>query len=64
MIRKPVIVGGVMLAAGYLWAMVRRVERPLSRELQAFHRQDQMRRLKILLAGKSRLSAERLQRPA
>lgn len=62
--QKPVIVGGLMLAAGYFWAMVRRVERPLSRELQAFHRQDQMRRLKHLLTGKRGPSAERLQRPA
>ena len=64
MARRPVIVGGLVLGAGYFWAMVRRVERPLSRELEAFHRQDQLRRLKKFFTRKSVLAAERLQRPA
>jgi len=62
--KRPVIVGGLVLGAGYLWAAVRRVERPLSPELEAFHRKDQMRRLKKFLMPKRVLAAESLQRPA
>lgn len=46
MTKKPVIIGGVALGAGYLWACVRRVERPVSGELMRFHRREQMNRLK------------------
>jgi hypothetical protein len=42
----PFCVGGLALGAGYMWAMLRRVDRPVPRELTAFHRQEQMRRLK------------------
>jgi len=42
----PFCVGGLALGAGYIWAMVRRVDRPVPRELIAFHRREQMRRLK------------------
>lgn len=44
--RKPFLVGGMALAAGYFWAAVRRAERPVSPELMAFHRHEQMQRLK------------------
>ncbi len=44
--KKPFLVGGLALGAGYLWATVRRAERPVSRELMAFHRREQMERLK------------------
>ena len=46
MTKKPFVVGGLALLAGYLWALVRRVERPVSDEMVAFHRHDQMRRLR------------------
>jgi poly-beta-1,6-N-acetyl-D-glucosamine synthase len=45
MTRKPVVVGGLALEVGYLWASMRRVHRPVSRELVAFHRREQMNRL-------------------
>jgi hypothetical protein len=51
MTRSPIAVGGIALLAGYLWSMVRRVDRPVSRELLEFRRREQMRRLKGLLAG-------------
>ena len=51
MTRKPFIVGGAALGAGYLWASLRRAERPVSGELMKFHRQEQMRRLKRLFTG-------------
>jgi poly-beta-1,6-N-acetyl-D-glucosamine synthase len=45
MSRKPVLVGGLATGAGYLWALVRRRERPVSAEFVAFHRGEQMHRL-------------------
>jgi glycosyl transferase family 2 len=51
MTKRPFLVGGVMLWAGYVSAMVRRVERPVSRELMAFHRRQQMRRLRNYFLG-------------
>jgi poly-beta-1,6-N-acetyl-D-glucosamine synthase len=46
MTKKPVIIGGVALGAGYLWACVRRTERPVSGELMRFHRREQISRLR------------------
>ena len=51
MTRRPLVVGGLMLLAGYAWALARRVERPVSRELVAFRRREQMWRLKRILMG-------------
>jgi biofilm PGA synthesis N-glycosyltransferase PgaC len=45
MTKRPLILGGLMLGAGYLWAMVRRAKRPVSDELVAFRRREQMARL-------------------
>jgi biofilm PGA synthesis N-glycosyltransferase PgaC len=42
----PFCIGGLALGAGYAWAMLHRVERPVPRELIAFHRHEQMRRLR------------------
>jgi poly-beta-1,6-N-acetyl-D-glucosamine synthase len=52
MTKRPFLLGGVALGAGYLWASVQRTERPVSRELVAFHRQEQMQRLKKLFTRK------------
>jgi hypothetical protein len=46
--KQPFIVAGGALLAGYLWAMVTRAERPVSRELVKFRRNEQMTRLKEL----------------
>jgi poly-beta-1,6-N-acetyl-D-glucosamine synthase len=43
--QRPVVFGGLALASGYYWSMVRRVKRPVSRDLVAFTRREQMRRL-------------------
>jgi hypothetical protein len=37
------------LGLGYCWALIRRTPRPVSRELMAFHRQEQMLKLKAIL---------------
>jgi biofilm PGA synthesis N-glycosyltransferase PgaC len=47
----PLILRGVSLGAGYVWALARRVERPVSREFVAFRRREQMHRLKTLWKG-------------
>ena len=51
MTRRPILVGGLALLAGYLWSALRRVERSVSRELMAFRRREQMHRLKHFLTG-------------
>jgi biofilm PGA synthesis N-glycosyltransferase PgaC len=42
----PFILGGLSLAAGYVWSMVRRAEVSVSRDVVAFTRREQMQRLK------------------
>jgi biofilm PGA synthesis N-glycosyltransferase PgaC len=51
MTKRPLIVGGVALGAGYLVAAARREERPIPREMVAFRRREQMLRLKSFLTG-------------
>ena len=53
MTKRPFAVGGLVLGAGYVWAMVRREEKPISREMVAFRRREQMRRLRQFLTGNS-----------
>jgi biofilm PGA synthesis N-glycosyltransferase PgaC len=55
MSKKPRLTGGVALATGYLWSWLRGVPRPVSDELVAFHRQEQMLRLKKKMKLVSRL---------
>jgi glycosyltransferase involved in cell wall biosynthesis len=57
MTKSPRVIGGLALGAGYFYAMLRRAERPVSRELVAFRRREQMRRLKTFLT-RSRLSSQ------
>jgi biofilm PGA synthesis N-glycosyltransferase PgaC len=42
MTKKPLVVRGLALIAGYLWAAIQRAERPVSPELRAFRRKEQM----------------------
>ena len=46
--KKPYFFGGLALFGGYAWAALRRVRRPVSPELMAFHRKDQMRKLRAI----------------
>jgi glycosyltransferase involved in cell wall biosynthesis len=61
MTMPPLGFGGLALGTGYFWALLRRVERPVSRDLIEFHRQEQMQRLKKFLTV-SASSAETLKR--
>lgn len=53
--KKPYVIGGIALLSGYLFAFVRRMERPVSKELMRFHRREQMRKLKNILKSVVRL---------
>ena len=53
MTREPYVIGGLALLAGYVTASMRRLERPISHELVAFRRREQMQRLKKFLSGKT-----------
>jgi glycosyltransferase involved in cell wall biosynthesis len=54
MTKQPVVVGGLALACGYAWSLVRHRERPVSGELVTFTRNEQMQRLKQFFAGWAR----------
>jgi len=49
MTKRPYLIGGTALGLGYLWARLRRIERPVSDELMQFHRREQMLKLKMIL---------------
>lgn len=46
--KKPVLMGGVALLAGYTWAALRRIKRAVSPELMHFHRAEQMKKLRAI----------------
>lgn len=48
--RKPYVLGGLVLLAGYVRALLDRTQRPISAELVKFHRREQMHRLRRALA--------------
>jgi glycosyltransferase involved in cell wall biosynthesis len=54
----PFFIGGLSLGAGYLWGLIRRVPHPVSPELVAFHRREQMQRLARFLRGSGSKIAE------
>jgi len=51
MTKRPYVLDGVALGLGYLWALLRRVERPVSRELMQFHRREQMKKLRVIVGS-------------
>jgi poly-beta-1,6-N-acetyl-D-glucosamine synthase len=50
MTKRPFAIGGLTILAGYGWALVRRVPRPVSQEFVVFRRREQMQRVRRLLA--------------
>jgi biofilm PGA synthesis N-glycosyltransferase PgaC len=46
---RPYVVGGVLVFAGYLWAMLRGIEKSIPEELMRVRRKGQMERLKDIL---------------
>jgi poly-beta-1,6-N-acetyl-D-glucosamine synthase len=51
--QRPYGIGGLALASGYCWSMIRCMKRPVSNDLIAFTRREQMRRLSGFFDGKS-----------
>lgn len=51
MTKRPYLVGGIALFAGYVAALLSRTERPVSDELMGFHRREQMVKLKAILVS-------------
>lgn len=45
MTKKPLVIRGLALIAGYVWAAMKRAPRPVSPELRAFRRREQMNHL-------------------
>ncbi|KAA6458003.1 glycosyltransferase family 2 protein [Acidobacteria bacterium AB60] len=52
MTRRPFVLRGLALIAGYLWAAVTRADRPASPEVRAFRRKEQMNRLAAVFFGR------------
>lgn len=48
----PIVLGGLGVGTGYLWGLVSRAPRPVSRELIAFHRREEMQRLSRFFSRK------------
>jgi glycosyltransferase involved in cell wall biosynthesis len=48
MTKRPYVLGGLALLTGYVYALSSRMERPVSQELLAFHRREQLSRLRQL----------------
>ena len=48
MTKRPVLIEGLALLSGYCWAALRRMKRPVSRELMRFHRREQMKKLRAI----------------
>lgn len=49
--RSPVIISGSMLLGGYVWSALKRVQRPVPKDVVRFQRGEQMKRLRTFLKG-------------
>jgi biofilm PGA synthesis N-glycosyltransferase PgaC len=49
MMKRPYLIGGLVLFSGYLYSFACRMKRPVEAELLKFHRKEQLNRLKRLL---------------
>ena len=52
--QRPLFTGGLALGAGYAWSLMRGMDRPVSNDLIAFTRREQMQRLGRFLLRRSR----------
>ncbi len=60
MMKKPYVLGGTALLAGYCWALLTRTPRPVSPELMRFHRREQMQKLSHIV--RSLLAMKKLEK--
>jgi glycosyltransferase involved in cell wall biosynthesis len=49
MTKRPYVLDGLAIGAGYAWAGLRRIDRPVSDELMRFHRREQLRKLRLIV---------------
>jgi glycosyltransferase involved in cell wall biosynthesis len=56
---RPLVVGGLYFIIGYWWSLLTRMPRPVSRDLIAFHRAEQMARLHGIFRRKLSHASER-----
>jgi biofilm PGA synthesis N-glycosyltransferase PgaC len=61
--KRPYVIGGFCLLSGFAWAFIRRVERPVPADLMAFHRSEQMARLRKLLPFRPKQSKPEFSQP-
>jgi poly-beta-1,6-N-acetyl-D-glucosamine synthase len=54
MTRRPLLLGGLAIAAGYLCALVQRLDRSISPDLVRFRRREQLQRLSRFLRSRAR----------
>ena len=62
--RKPYVFGGLFLLAGYLWAFLSRMERPVTGDLLEFHRREQIDRLMLILSEKLQFGSSKVKEEA
>jgi hypothetical protein len=48
MVKRPYLIGGLVLFSGYVYSFASRMKRPVDAELLKFHRKEQLNRLKYL----------------
>ena len=61
MMKRPYVVGGLVLLSGYFYSLASRMERPVAAELLRLHRHEQLERLKHLLVHFIKTGRLRLQ---
>jgi glycosyltransferase involved in cell wall biosynthesis len=54
-VKKPYLLGAIALYSGYLSALLRRMKRPVSKELMKFHRKEEMSKLRVIFRSLFRL---------
>jgi glycosyltransferase involved in cell wall biosynthesis len=62
MTKRPYVVGGIGLLAGYCWCWLTGFKRPVSQELIEFHRREQLYRLRELVHGHFRIGRQQMTR--
>jgi poly-beta-1,6-N-acetyl-D-glucosamine synthase len=62
--QKPLFLGGLALGWGYAWSLARRTKRPVSDDLVAFTRREQMQRLRKLFNGDKTSDKKTVPRPS
>lgn len=47
--KKPYVIGGVLILIGYIWAWLKRIERPMDDAFLSFHRKEQKEKLREVI---------------